>query len=158
MPQCTLMPLNMSEHGWVLLNVPEYSWKCLNKLLWLCNGSLCLCFIILNIWQSFEYASGSKYARVLNMTQFWICSNYAWFWISFLNNHEHLKISEYYRTNMLPNMICHHLFVTLLHCQIRKINYLLTVKRKSNVQDTISKNNHSTYRDTFVKSSTKCDK
>ena len=53
----------------------------------------------------------------------------------------------------MSSPICH--FAALPNT---KINYLLTVKRKSNVQDTISKNNHSTYRDTFVKSSTKCDK
>ena len=27
-----LMSLSMLEHGWILLNVSEYAWKCLNKL------------------------------------------------------------------------------------------------------------------------------
>ena len=32
--------------------------------------SICLCLIILDIGQGFEYASGSKYARVLDMPGF----------------------------------------------------------------------------------------
>ena len=36
-----------------LLNMPEYVWMCLNK-------------------QDSEYASGPKYAKILNMTTFWI--------------------------------------------------------------------------------------
>ena len=34
-PYASIMP----EHGWILLNVPEYAWKCVNKLSWLCQGS-----------------------------------------------------------------------------------------------------------------------
>ena len=52
-PEYTLMSLNVSEHDWILLNVPKYAWKCLNKLFWLCQCS--------------RYASGIKSARVLNM-------------------------------------------------------------------------------------------
>ena len=63
-----------------------------------------------------------------------------------LNNNERLNMSEYYRRNRRPNIIWHHLFVTLLHCQIRKINFSLTIRPKSNVQDTISKRNHSNNR------------
>ena len=36
-----------------LLNMPEYVWMCLNK-------------------QDSEYASGPKYAKILNITAFWI--------------------------------------------------------------------------------------
>ena len=41
MPQCLNMPpyalmsLNMMEHGWILLNIPEYACEYLNKLFWL---------------------------------------------------------------------------------------------------------------------------
>ena len=38
-PQYVLISLNMPEHGWILQKVPEYAWKCLNKLFWLCQGS-----------------------------------------------------------------------------------------------------------------------
>ena len=50
---------------------------------------------------------------------------------------------EYYRRNRLPSAKLQDLFVTLLHSQIQQINYSLTVKRKSNLQNTISKKNHS---------------
>ena len=33
------MFLSVPEHGWILLNVTKYAWKCLNKLLWLYEGS-----------------------------------------------------------------------------------------------------------------------
>ena len=34
-----IMFLNMPEHDWILLNVPECPWKCLNKLFWRYQGS-----------------------------------------------------------------------------------------------------------------------
>ena len=52
-PEYTLMFLSVSEHDWILLNVPKYAWKYLDKLFWLCQCS--------------RYASGIKCARVLNM-------------------------------------------------------------------------------------------
>ena len=65
-----LMYLNLSKHGWILLNVPEYTWKCLNKLFWLCQGS--------------QYAPSSyifdmllDMFRVLNMPEFWISRDVA---------------------------------------------------------------------------------
>ena len=39
MSQYASMSLDMHKHGWILLNVPEYAWKFLNKLFWLCQGS-----------------------------------------------------------------------------------------------------------------------
>ena len=64
-PICLNVP-QLPDHGWILLNVPEYAWKCLNKKFWLCQG--------------FQFASSSYiFDRVLNMPQvldmagFWIC-------------------------------------------------------------------------------------
>ena len=55
-------------------------------------------------------------------------------------------MSEYYSTSKLPNIIWHHLLVvTLLLCQIQRINCALTVKRKSIVQGTLGKKKHSKY-------------
>ena len=58
--------LNMYEHGWILLNVPDYACKCLNKLFWL--------------WQGSQYTSLSSIfdnflnmPQALNMQGFWIC-------------------------------------------------------------------------------------
>ena len=65
MPAYALMSINMSDPGWKLLNVPEYVWKCPNKLFWLCQGSQYI--TILYIWQCFKHASGIKYGRILNM-------------------------------------------------------------------------------------------
>ena len=39
MPEYDLICLIMSGHFWILLNVPEYPWKCLNKPLWQCQSS-----------------------------------------------------------------------------------------------------------------------
>ena len=39
MPEWVLMCLSLSELGWILLNIPEYAWKYLNKLFWLCQVS-----------------------------------------------------------------------------------------------------------------------
>ena len=39
MSQYASMSLDMHKHGSILLNVPEYAWKFLNKLFWLCQGS-----------------------------------------------------------------------------------------------------------------------
>ena len=38
-PEFTLLSLNSPENNWIFLNFTEYVWKCLNKLLWLCQGS-----------------------------------------------------------------------------------------------------------------------
>ena len=150
---------SMSEHGWILLNVREYSENVWISL-YLCNG--------------FQYVYASLFwifDRVLNMPQalniqgFWIYCNTEYKTVTYgseypwicLNHHEHLNMSEYHRTNRLPNIIWYHLFVTLLHCQTWEINYLFTVKCKSNVQDAIRKKNHLKYRNTFVGSSERYD-
>ena len=52
MTQYALMPFNMPAHSWISLHVPY------------------ICLIILDIWQGFEYASGIKYAKVLNMLRY----------------------------------------------------------------------------------------
>ena len=57
MPEYVLMYLNMPEHYWILLDVPEYGFQ----------GSH---LIIFDIWHEFEHASGIKYARVLKMLQY----------------------------------------------------------------------------------------
>ena len=38
MPEYASTRLNMYGHSWILLNVPEYAWKYLNKLFWLSQG------------------------------------------------------------------------------------------------------------------------
>ena len=35
MSQYVLISLSEPENDWILLNVPEYVWKCLNRLFWL---------------------------------------------------------------------------------------------------------------------------
>ena len=65
MPKYASMSHNMPEHDWILLDVLEYVWKCLNKLFWLYHGSQMPHH--LTFWQDFEYALGNKYNRVLNM-------------------------------------------------------------------------------------------
>ena len=86
--------------------MPEYAWMCLNKKdseyalgggvvnmpnFWIWHSSgydrrYTICdrytafWISQNMsWQSSEYILGSKYARILNMAEFWICKSYAEF-------------------------------------------------------------------------------
>ena len=54
------------EQDWILLNVPEYVLKCLV----LTMPGFAICLIILDICQVFEYVSGIKHGRVLNMPRF----------------------------------------------------------------------------------------
>ena len=69
--------LSMSEYTSVpeyvsmSINAPQYSWKRLNKLFWLCHQSF-QSTSSSHIFDSFEYASVIKYDRVLNMLR----SNY----------------------------------------------------------------------------------
>ena len=58
---------NLMLSEFLLLNMPEYTWMCLNK-------------------QDFECASGSKYVKILNMAilnmaGFSICECYTALWI-----------------------------------------------------------------------------
>ena len=48
---CLIIFLDMPEHDLILLNAPEYVWKCWNKLSWLCP-EFSRCFIILDIWSA----------------------------------------------------------------------------------------------------------
>ena len=67
---------SVAEYASISLNIPEYPWKCLSKLFW-------LCLIIIHVQQAFEDALGSKFGfwiwhgcihkgldRVLNMSKY----------------------------------------------------------------------------------------
>ena len=56
--------LNIAECLWIFLKM---SGKTVKTMQWL---SMFLCLTILDILQGFEYVSGSKYVRVLNMPRF----------------------------------------------------------------------------------------
>ena len=58
---CLSMSEYWPDHGWILLNAPEYIWKSLNKLFWLCQVS--------------QYTSSSWiFDRVFNMPPAIICA------------------------------------------------------------------------------------
>ena len=59
------LPLVAHQCPWICL---IYPWKCLNTLFWLCQCSEYAWSSILHFRQTFEDASSSKYATVLNMT------------------------------------------------------------------------------------------
>ena len=65
-----LMCLNLSKHGWILLNVPKYTWKYLNKLSWLCQGSQ-------YALSSYIFDMVLDIFQVLNMPEFWISRDVA---------------------------------------------------------------------------------
>ena len=53
-PEYAIISLNMTKHGWMLLEVPEYTWNCLNKLFKLNKlimSGFTIWLIILGIWQ-----------------------------------------------------------------------------------------------------------
>lgn len=115
MSRSTLMSLDMSKHGWILSNVPDYSCERLNKLLWLYNG-------ILDIWQGIPQA--------LIMPGFWICCNSEYGvvkygseypWMS-LKSWTSLNTSEQYWTNRLPKYD----IIYLLLCCIGKYGTSVT--------------------------------
>ena len=60
--QCFSMWLNIAECSWICLKMP------LETVLTMSGFSVCA--IILDIWQGFNYASGIKYARVLNIPRY----------------------------------------------------------------------------------------
>ena len=66
MPCYALVSLNVTEHDWVLLNVPKDTWKCLNKLFWLCQGSHYAS-------SSWIFEKVSNMLQKLNVPEFWIC-------------------------------------------------------------------------------------
>ena len=64
MSQYTLTFFNIPGYGWILLNVSEYVQKCMKKLF--CQGFQ-YDGDIRYIWQSFDYATDIKHAKVLNI-------------------------------------------------------------------------------------------
>ena len=79
-PTMSCTSVSVAKYASISLNMPKHPWKCFNKLFWLCQDSECK--IILNVWQDFEDALGSKYARVLNMVI------YAWMYAKIMQNSE----------------------------------------------------------------------
>ena len=76
-PSCA--PVSVAEYASVSLNIPEYPWKCLSKLFWLCQVSECT-------WSSYMFDPLLKMLRVLHVPGFWIwhsciCKGYTYFWI-----------------------------------------------------------------------------
>ena len=74
-PSCA--PVSVAEYTSISLSMPKYPWKCLNRLLWLCQGSE-------YAWSSFMFDRLLKMPRVLNKPGFWlwhvcICKGYAEF-------------------------------------------------------------------------------
>ena len=79
--------VNVAEYWSIPLNIPKYSWKCLNKLFWLCQRSE-----YEYVWSSDMFNMFLKMPRVLNKPRFWIwydfifrvtqCSEYFWLCLS----------------------------------------------------------------------------
>ena len=75
--------LRVAEYASISLNVPRYTWKCLGKLFWICQGSE-------YAWSSCMFDWLLKMFLVLNMPGFWIwhdciCKGYMEFRILCLN-------------------------------------------------------------------------
>ena len=73
------MPVNVTEYAPIFLNIPKYPWKCLNKLLWLCQRPE-------YAWSSDMFYRLLNMPRVLNVPRFsiWhdcICKGYTEFLI-----------------------------------------------------------------------------
>ena len=71
-PPPTPLYLHACECGWICINIPDtpkYPWKCLNKLFYPILGT---CMIILNFWQAFGDALGSKEVKVLNVSRLYM--------------------------------------------------------------------------------------
>ena len=64
-PSCALV--SVAEYASISANMPKYSWKCLNKLFWLCQGSE-------YAWSSYMLDRLLKMPWVLNKPVFWIFS------------------------------------------------------------------------------------
>ena len=60
---------NMAQYALMSLNIAGCPWICLKMPKWivLIMPGFSICFIILGIWQWFEYTSDIKYAKLLNM-------------------------------------------------------------------------------------------
>ena len=70
--------LNVPKYSWFYFNMSEHEW--IN-----CPG------YILDIWQSFKYASGIKYARVLNMLRYSYNSDILRYTAIYWSSHKRLK-------------------------------------------------------------------
>ena len=100
LPNCA--SVSGTQYASISLNIPKYSWKCLNKMFWLCQSSgyawssytfnrLLKMYQVLNklrfrIWLKYEYV----YARVTQS------SKYAWLWLhtpQCLNMHQYALMS-----------------------------------------------------------------
>ena len=96
--------LNMHECPWIslnILNIPDFPWKCLNKLSWLFQG-------IEHAWSSCMFHILLKMDQVLNQPGFWIwhgCihKGYAEFWI-YLNLDQYASIMPEYTSICLQLM------------------------------------------------------
>ena len=67
----------VAEYASISLNIPNYPWKCLNKLFWLYQGSG-------YVWSSYMFNRLLKMPQVLHVPGFWIwhsciCKGYAEF-------------------------------------------------------------------------------
>ena len=72
-------PVSEAKYVSISLNISKYTWKCLNKLFWLSQGSE-------YAWSSYMFGRLLKMPWVLNMPEFWmwhgcICKGYREFWI-----------------------------------------------------------------------------
>ena len=90
-PCCT--SVSAAEYALISLNILKYPWKCLKKLLWLCQGSECA-------WSSYIFDMPLKMPRVLNVQRFWIshgcvCKGYTEFWIRLNMPQECLNMPQY---------------------------------------------------------------
>ena len=70
--------VSAAEHALMLLNMPKYPWKCLNKLFWLCQDSE-------YTWSSYMFDRLFKISQIINVPEFWvwhgcICKGYTKFW------------------------------------------------------------------------------
>ena len=93
LPSCT--PVSVAEYAPISLNMPEYPWKWLNELFWLCQGSeyACSSYMFGRLLESppvlkaaFSEHGMVVYARVTQS------SEYVWLW---LHNQWRLNMSQY---------------------------------------------------------------
>ena len=87
------VPVSVAEYTAISLNIPKCWWKCLNKLLWWCQGSA-------YAWSSYMFDRLLKMFPVLNVSGFRIwhscmCNGYTEFWIS-------LKKTQYQTLRIEP--------------------------------------------------------
>ena len=91
LPSC--MPVSVAICASVSLNITKHHWKCLNKLIWLCQGSE-------DVLSSYMFNKLSKMSRIINLAGFWIwhgclCKRYTEFWICLNIAHYDSIMPEY---------------------------------------------------------------